>query len=121
MLHCISIAVCMPIMRHTSEITFPVLKCIPDCRAALYELEWVWSCFMQAGKPLLHMAARGGNIELVDWLIAEHGFDVHQWIGVSGGGQPCTLPLHIAGTHDAVKHLMHCVGLFNCGGSYTDL
>lgn len=52
-----------------------------------YVLECVCSSFIQAGKPLLHMAAKGGNIQLVDWLIEEQGFDVHQWISVSAEGQ----------------------------------
>ena len=58
-----------------------------------YGLECACSSFIQAGKPLLHMAAKGGNIQLVDWLIEEQGFDVHQWIGVSTEGQPGTKPL----------------------------
>lgn len=49
--------------------------------------EWEWSRVVQEGKPLLHIAAQGGNIELVDWLIDEHGLDVHQWINVSAGSQ----------------------------------
>ena len=53
---------------------------------------------MQAGKPLLHIAAQGGNIELVDWLIEEHKFDVHLWINVSAGIQPCAVCTIIAYT-----------------------
>lgn len=34
--------------------------------------------FVQGGWTLLHCAARSGNIELVDWLIKELSFDVHQ-------------------------------------------
>ena len=33
---------------------------------------------MQDGWTLLHCATHSGNIELVDWLIKELSFDVHQ-------------------------------------------
>ena len=33
---------------------------------------------MQDGWTLLHFAAQGGSIQLVDWLIKELGFDVQK-------------------------------------------
>ena len=39
---------------------------------------------MQDGWTLLHFAAHGGSIQLVDWLIKDLGFDVHRVTKVSG-------------------------------------
>ena len=33
---------------------------------------------LQHGHTLLHRAAIGGSIDLVDWLVKEHGLDIQQ-------------------------------------------
>ena len=33
---------------------------------------------LQDGETVLHRAALGGNIDLVDWLVKEHGLDIQQ-------------------------------------------
>ena len=53
------------------------------------------------------MAAKGGNIQLVDWLIEEQGFDVHQWINVSAEGQPGTKPLPMCVCQRVVVDLIY--------------
>ena len=44
--------------------------------------EMTTSLFLQNGYSLLHSAAMGGSIELVDWLVSKHGLDVNEWTEV---------------------------------------
>ena len=33
----------------------------------------------QSGYSLAHDAAGGGNVQLLDWLVAKYKLDVHEW------------------------------------------
>ena len=45
----------------------------------MYSIHIMYAMNLQFGSTLLHDAACGGSVELVQWLVEEKGLNVHEW------------------------------------------